>query len=269
MSVWLLAEEGRQYLVFSANGRPFALRLHKGEYIDNVWIDARTGSRVPAKALSAQAEQVHRFLPSDRTTDWVLILRTYQKTEGVQGSAETDPEVQYTRTILDRSERIVDSLGLEDLQKALEVRDIIAQQYRSLRDIHDTRDLLADRAGQEGQAYVNGVRQMADHLQKRLHDRFIQRLSVFLDAAQIDKVKDGMTYGLVQVTYDVYLKMLPGLTDTQKARIMALLVEARELAMDAGSAQDKHAIFNRYKGKINNYLSSEGYDLKKASQSLR
>ena len=37
-----------------------------------------------------------------------------------------------------------------------------------------------------------------------------------------------------------------------------LLKDAREEAMDAGSAKDKTAVFQRYKGRINNYLSKQG-----------
>jgi hypothetical protein len=47
---------------------------------------------------------------------------------------------------------------------------------------------------------------------------------------------------------------------------MAWLVEAREIAMDCGSSEEKHYWFGKYKGKINNYLSAEGYDLKKAEE---
>jgi hypothetical protein len=36
--------------------------------------------------------------------------------------------------------------------------------------------------------------------------------------------------------------------------------------MDKGSAKDKHAVFDKTRGRINNYLSKEGYDLKQASK---
>jgi hypothetical protein len=36
--------------------------------------------------------------------------------------------------------------------------------------------------------------------------------------------------------------------------------------MDAESSDKKHAVFGKYKGRINNYLSAEGYDLKKATE---
>jgi hypothetical protein len=53
------------------------------------------------------------------------------------------------------------------------------------------------------------------------------------------------------------------MTDVQKAKVLEFLVQAREEAMDDGSSSEKDATFGRYKGKINNYLSKEGYDLKK------
>jgi hypothetical protein len=71
------------------------------------------------------------------------------------------------------------------------------------------------------------------------------------------------------VTWNTYLKMFPDLTDEQKTQIRAWLVEARELAMDQGTANEKHAVFGKYKGRVNNYLSKAGYDLKKAEQNLR
>jgi hypothetical protein len=44
------------------------------------------------------------------------------------------------------------------------------------------------------------------------------------------------------------------------------LKEARELAMDGESSDKKHAIFGKYKGRINNYLSAQGYDMKKEGE---
>lgn len=35
--------------------------------------------------------------------------------------------------------------------------------------------------------------------------------------------------------------------------------------MDAGTSKEKHAWFGKYKGRINNYLSAQGYDLNKES----
>jgi hypothetical protein len=57
--------------------------------------------------------------------------------------------------------------------------------------------------------------------------------------------------------------MILTLTEEQKKQIYTYLVEAREHAIDAESSDKKHAMFGKYKGKINNYLSAAGYDMKK------
>jgi cytochrome c553 len=72
-----------------------------------------------------------------------------------------------------------------------------------------------------------------------------------------------MTYGVLPITVTAYNDMIPTLTAAQKKYIYDALVEAREHAMDGGSSKEKHAWFGKYKGRINNYLSKEGYDLTK------
>ena len=71
------------------------------------------------------------------------------------------------------------------------------------------------------------------------------------------------TYGVVKVTYDSHLDMIPTLKEEEKAQIYAWLIEAREFALDAENSNKKHAAFGKYKGRINNYLAKRGYDLKK------
>ncbi len=97
-----------------------------------------------------------------------------------------------------------------------------------------------------------------------LHPQYLTKLSALLSPTQVEQVKDGMTYGVLPITYEGYLDMLPSLTDEQKKQIKDYLTEAREHAMDAGSSEEKHGWFGKYKGRINNYLSKAGYDMKKA-----
>jgi len=52
---------------------------------------------------------------------------------------------------------------------------------------------------------------------------------------------------------DTLKLMVNGVTDTFEI----------EKAMDAESADKKHAVFGKYKGRINNYLSAAGIDMKK------
>jgi hypothetical protein len=76
LRVYCLAERGRQYLVFAPDGEPFSLKLEKGEYPKNVWIDTKNGNRTPLPALTSQGTNSPvTFTSPNRETDWVLILR--------------------------------------------------------------------------------------------------------------------------------------------------------------------------------------------------
>ena len=87
------------------------------------------------------------------------------------------------------------------------------------------------------------------------------RLGMAFASEQIIAIFDAMTYNKVKVTYDAYCDMIPSLTDEEKAQLYAWLCEARDLAIDAESSNKKHEVFNKYKGRINNYLSARGYDI--------
>jgi hypothetical protein len=170
-----------------------------------------------------------------------------------------DPDPVYTRAITGRADSIVKTLEIADADKKIRVRDIIVEQYRGLNAIHSERDKQIKASGE---AQAKSIRDQADARVKQLHESFLAKLSAELTPEQVDQVKDGMTYGVLPTTYRAYLAQTPELTEAQKQQIMAFLVEARELAMDGGSSEEKHAVFRKYKGKINNYLSAQGYKLK-------
>jgi predicted GH43/DUF377 family glycosyl hydrolase len=180
-------------------------------------------------------------------------------------AADADPN--YTRVITGRADNIVKTLEIADADEKARVRDIIVQQYRGLNAIHTQRDQEIGAAQSVGDkasvaARVTSIREQADARVRQLHQSYLARLSTKLTPTQVDQVKDGMTYGTVPVTYRAYLAQIPELTEVQKQEIMTFLVEARELAMDGGTAEEKRAVFRKYKGKINNYLSAQGYKLK-------
>jgi hypothetical protein len=197
---------------------------------------------------------------------FVLVALTMCSVRAADTPAGEDPA--YTKVIEKRADDVVADLQLKDPSKAAKVRDIMLGQYRALKawhDIHDAelRDLGKRKAeGPAVQAKIDEIKAIL----KPTHDVFLSRLADELTPQQVEAVKDKMTYNVVRVTYDGYGKMLPNLTDEQKAKILETLKQAREEAMDGGSSEEKHAIFGRYKGRINNYLSSQGYDLKKASK---
>jgi hypothetical protein len=188
-------------------------------------------------------------------------------------STPTAEQDNYTQVITKRAEKIVSALSITDSVKFKRVQAIIVDQYRSLSSIHDARntkvkDIKATDGDDKAKATTEttAVDSNVDVQLNKLHTDYIAKLGIELTPTQIDEVKDQMTYKILPLTYNAYLDELPGLTDVQKVQIKAWLVEAREHAIDAESSEKKHAWFGKYKGRINNYLSAQGYDMKKAAE---
>ena len=178
-----------------------------------------------------------------------------------------DPK--YVESIVNRSQKIVDKLGLTDVKAAEDVCNIIANRYFELNDIYEIRDAkvkTVKESGLTGDAKneaLKAAENEKDAALYRSHFAFPASLSLFLNEEQIEAVKDGMTYGVVKVTYEATLDMIPSLKEEEKVQIYAWLVEAREFAMDTENSNKKHAAFGKYKGRINNYLAKRGYNLTK------
>ena len=174
----------------------------------------------------------------------------------------------YVKTIVARSKKIVDKLGLKSASDAENVTKIIANRYFELNDIYDKRDAEVKKAketlqGKAKSEAIQNAKNETDAALYRSHFAFPVNLSIYLNDKQIEEVKDGITFGVVKVTYDATLEMIPTLKADEKKQIYAWLVEAREFAIDAESANKKHEAFGKYKGRINNYLAQRGYDLTK------
>lgn len=173
---------------------------------------------------------------------------------------------EYMKVLAQRSEKIVNTLELSDQSAYDKVVGVVVDQYKNVGDINDraenakkTSKDITDKKERELR-----VQTIENERNAQLYNQyciFIGGLSPYLDEKQITAVKDGLTYGVVKVTYDSYLDMIPSLKETEKKQLYAWLVEAREHAVCASSSKDKHGWFGKYKGRINNYLSQQGYDI--------
>lgn len=161
-------------------------------------------------------------------------------------------EAKYTAAIENRTAEILKVLALTDAVRSVGVHDAIIAQYHSLKAWHDEYDGKLNSKPNSNTVALIGLSR------KSLHDHFLAQLAENLTPAQIEQVKDKMTYGKVQFTFNGYVSQYPNLTDAHRQKILELLKQAREEAMDGGSAAEKTAVFKKYKGKINNYLAQEG-----------
>lgn len=199
----------------------------------------------------------------------VLFLVTVFSSATFAQNAPADPAA-YLKVITERADKIVANLGVTDAGKAEKIRNVIRDQYSNLNDIYTARDLNIktikeknkDNKAERDTALAVENRSVEKNLSK-LHKKYLSKLSAHLTTDQVELVKNGMTYNILPITYKAYQEEILTLTADQKKQILIWLTEAREHAMDAESSDKKHAWFGKYKGRINNYLSAAGYDLKK------
>lgn len=168
-----------------------------------------------------------------------------------------------------RADGIVARLALVDATKTSRVRDLVAREYFDLSKIDAACDArIAEAKAAHDDAASSAARAEAEAARSALHTGFIAALSSELTFAEVEQIKDGMTYGVMPNTFKVYLAMFPQLSADQTVKVHAWLVEAREHALTAGTSREKHGWFGKYKGRINNYLSGLGYDLKQAERDM-
>lgn len=195
-----------------------------------------------------------KLLPLTTLAVWsVLSAAARDKAATETNLPPAQAEANYTKAIEGRTADILKILALNDADKQAKVHDIILAQYRALNAWHNENDAKWKAVAKE----TNAVAQIRASL-KTIHDSFIAKLSENLTPEQVDQVKDKMTYGKVQFTYAGYMAAYPNLAEEHKKKIMELLKQAREEAMDGGSAEEKTAVFQKCKGRINNYLSKQG-----------
>ena len=173
-------------------------------------------------------------------------------------------------TLHKRAEKIVAPLGIQKSKTRNKVTDIVTQQYMTLNEVQQFKESTIKKikssvvAGDTSiKSQIAGVEGKASAITQKAHKQYLKKLSRKISQDQVEQIKNGMTYNVAPNTFKGYQEMLPALTEVQKVQIWNWLVEAREIAMDAETSDKKHWWFGKYKGRINNYLAAEGYDLKK------
>ena len=238
---------------------------------DRVWLRNDSAINVPLirKALDEMGWSGWLFVERSRDVKMVRnvkmnyganvhylksIFNSYPSPAVALDSAGRDPK--YVQTITGRSMKATDALGITWTPLGQNVLNIICNRYFKLNDIYYERDSVKKTNKKLAEA-------QCDSKLYRSHYGFLADLSMYLNPQEIDKVKDVMTFDVVRVTYEAQCDMIPTLKEEEKRQIMAWLIEARELAIDAESSKKKHEVFGKYKGRINNYLTKRGYDLTK------
>jgi Protein of unknown function (DUF3826) len=240
------------------------------------WLATYNLLHISANTLVAITHRIYSSVSSQLFTIkkicYLLLLLISTTAIFAQPVDNEQKQVEYKKVVTERVVKIINTLEINDSNKYNKVLSLITNQYFQLNTIHEeskeataeikTKSLIKE----ETEAALKMQEQKKVSILLQQHEAFIAHLKEQLTETQVDKVKDGMTYRVFPITYSAYQDMLPSLTAEQKEKIYNWLKEARELAMDAESSDKKHAVFGKYKGKINNYLSAAGYDMKKKGE---
>lgn len=229
--------------------------------------------RMLAVLNPASPSLTYAVLIRNHTSFFVCLLVLLAGSAQAQQPAVIPEDSAYIKAVHERAGKIAATLGIKEGSKLTLVQTIVANQYRHLNQIHESCKIVIEGIKRSTtlskEAIAEAIKKEEDKKTTQLlqqHAVYIDQLKKELSAEQVEKVKDGMTYRVLPITYAAYQDMIPRLTEEQKKQIYAWLTEAREYAMDAESSDKKHWWFGKYKGRINNYLSSAGYDLKKANE---
>jgi len=175
----------------------------------------------------------------------------------------------YRKVLAARTDKIVQMLGVTDAAQYKRVVAMVINQYATVGSIQDVADSTVKALKTEGldketlDVQRKACQNERDAQLYSQHAAFLAQLQGELNPEQVEGVKNGLTYNVLNVTYKATLEMIPSLKEDEKLQIRIWLLEAREHAIDASSSDSKHGWFGKYKGRINNYLSARGYDLTK------
>lgn len=155
------------------------------------------------------------------------------------------------------------ALQLADTRKATAVQTVIATHLRAIHahaQTHPYSDTPAGINPTTGKPLSQLERQLIAQsaLPAAVHDSLLLGLRRQLTPAQVEAVLDQYTIGKVAFTLRGYQAIVPDLTPTETAVLLANLQQAREQAVDYPSMKQISAIFEIYKTKNEDYLNTHG-----------
>lgn len=171
-----------------------------------------------------------------------------------------------------KAAKIMDKLSLDNDSIRENIQIVVTNRYLELREIHQNYDERNKKIEGSGLSKKEKDMELERSYYQYNSDLYRSRfgyvawLSFYLNDRQVETVKDAMTYNLYHVRYNDFMDLLPNLTEAEKKRVHHWLIEAREFSMDFETPRKMRQMFTKYRGRINNYLSAQGYDLRKATE---
>lgn len=189
-----------------------------------------------------------------------------------EAAPATAPAVdpKFEESIERRAGETVDEMKLNDPAKAERVKERFKQHFRDIQ--------AWDAAhGQERSALFAALRKDKENAElKAKYDAliaplmatqrsFFDEMNAQLAPEQVEQIKERLIGGRYQHNIGGFKNEYPDLPPAEWQKVVAMWQQAREEAMPLGSAGAKDQVFSIMKGKVNNYLSQQGFVGKSAA----
>jgi hypothetical protein len=192
-----------------------------------------------------------------------LSVKAQEQTEGQKTQVTVEAKAKSDAEADKKAAEWVASLNLNDAAKQARVQQVIATHLKTIRDWNNDHPYTLVPAGIDpatGKPLSDMDRQIIANsaLPKSVHEDLMNGLRKDLTPEQVDAILDKYTVGKVAFTLNGYKAIVPDLTPTEEATILANLKQAREQAVDFKNMKQISAIFEIYKTKNEQYLNSNG-----------
>ena len=194
----------------------------------------------------------------------LLALNALGLARAQDNASTAEPESAHTvfeRRIAERATKALERLQLSDDAVTAKAQKAITQFYRGLNAAHTDRDQHLALLSTIDPGNLHRILHRAEKRAQAVYGELIGSLVPLLNDAQIEAVKDGMTFDMVPLSMATFERMFPRLDERQKAQVRAWLVESREISLVAGSAERKLDIFRINKMRTHAYLAAQGFDV--------
>ncbi|WP_237073700.1 DUF3826 domain-containing protein [Mucilaginibacter mali] len=196
----------------------------------------------------------------------MLSLTTMVKAqETAKPKADASPEAQAKADadVAKKAAEYVAALNLTDADKAARVKDVVTTHLKAVRDWNNAHNADMVPAGinpLSGKPLSEMDRQIIvnSSIPRSVHENLMAGLRKDLAEEQVEVILDKYTIGKVAFTLNGYKSIVPDLTPTEEAAILANLKLAREQAVDFKNIKQVSAIFEIYKTKNEQYLNEHG-----------
>lgn len=180
----------------------------------------------------------------------VVCLGLVSGVQAQEPAQDANDDAAYEASIQRRVNETIQEMKLNDPVKEQQVRERFLQTYRDLRAWH--------KAHYEHYKQVKAEFEKLDKELRSIPRGFIKEMQSLLTPEQVEMIQERMVGGRYRHNVGGLNAEYPDLPEGVRSYAMDLWAEARDIAMALPEGKDKTQVFERYKGKVNNYIASKG-----------